>query len=776
LRTIVIIVVLFSATVLRAQVCDLVLRGIVRDEDNSEQLSFAVVKHLGSGRAIQCNDKGEFLLTGLCKGEHQILISHVGCKDTVFRVDVQRSRKVIFRLPHALNALKDVEVVSKHTDAAPMQAGSTLDARQLDRVRGTSLAEQLKQVNGVTSLNTGPTIAKPVLNGMQGYRLLILNNGIRHEAQQWGNEHAPEIDPYVAGRLTVLRGAGAVRYGSDAIGGVVLVEPAAMPDSAGIGGEFNVNGQSNGRGGSGSLMLHGRPSAVKYLSWRAQGSGRRTGNLRTPDYFLKNTGLKEYNYSAALDYHRRELGLSLYYSEFNSMIGIFSGAHSGSLSDLYTAFARSKPLDSLAAFSYDIGRPYQEVNHRLGKINLDFHAGPRTRLYAVYAVQQNNRREFDKDVAKSAHLRSLNLSDARFIITTQTADLVWEHEYIRSFRGKYGVQGIYQDNDWSGRFFIPSFLNRSAGIFALERFVRPKLELEAGLRYDYKMLESFYFIDRVLQTPVRTFSNFSYNLGAAYKLSSVIRATLNFANGWRAPASNELYSDGLHHGIGAIERGDPSLKTEYCNSAIAAITGTSGKLSYSASFYHYIFKDFIYYQPAPKPELTIRGAFPVFNYLQSDAVLSGADGQLEWRLTELFALKGRVMWLQGTNTESGQPLIYLPPARYELSFVLRGRNGKRFTDIYIEPAFMYVSKQTRVPAGVDFAPPPEGYFLVGLNTSATVKMGGQDLIFTFSITNAANTRYRDYLDRFRYYADALGSNYILRLRIPFYLSTKHVNR
>jgi iron complex outermembrane recepter protein len=756
----------------RAQDCSLVLKGLVRDEDNSEELAFAVVRELQTGQTAECNEKGEFRLTGFCQGTYTLMIRHVGCRDTLFVFDLQKSRRMTFLLPHTLNELKDVEVVSKHIETAPMQVSGTLDSKALDKSRGEDLAGQLKRLNGVSVLSTGASLSKPVVNGMQGYRILILNNGVRHEGQQWGNEHAPEIDPFIAGRLTVLRGASAVRYGSDAIGGVVIVEPSDMPDSAGTSGEFNAAGHTNGRGGAASLQLQGKPTLSKYLSWRVQGSLKRSGDRHAPDYVLKNTGNEERNYSARVDYHRKELGFSLFYSDFSSAIGIFSGSHIGNLTDLYAAMNRQKPADSLAPFSYAIERPYQQVGHRLAKANLDFHTGPRTRFYVTYAYQQNARREYDKDLPKSAALQSKDLPDADYLIVSQTSEVIWEHDYIKSFRGRYGLQGMHQENGCEGRYFIPNYRNRTAGIFAIERFIRGGLEIEAGLRYDYKHLQSYYYVDRVLQSPVRTFSNFSYNLGGAYRAGRKFRYNLNFASGWRAPAPNELYSNGLHHGLGAIERGMAGLETEFCNNLIAGASFNGDKFRYELNGYYYDFRNFIYYVPGESPELTIRGAFPVFTYTQNNAAIAGGDAMLTWLPSKRVSVTGKAMWLYGENKDRNEPLIYLPPPRFELALTLSAGDRKRVKDAYLEPVLTWVAEQERVPANSDFLPPPPAYWLLGLNASATLMAGRQPLIFTFGISNAANASYRDYLDRFRYYADSPGSNYTLRLRIPFEMKPK----
>jgi len=247
---------------------------------------------------------------------------------------------------------------------------------------------------------------------------------------------------------------------------------------------------------------------------------------------------------------------------------------------------------------------------------------------------------------------------------------------------------------------------------------------------------------------------------------------VNLANGWRAPAVNELYSNGLHHGVGAIERGKTDLKTETCLNLIGSGIFEFKKIHAELAGYHYWFKNFIYYLPGDRPELTIRGAFPVFNYMQNNANIGGADLLVKYDLTGFLNIKVRSMWVRGYNTDLNQHLIYMPADRYETGFTIKAKDFKKIKDLYIEPSAIYVAKQTRIPPQVDFAAPPDAYFLFGLNAGTTVHVGKQILIFSLSITNAANTVYRDYLDRFRYYNDAVGTNYTLRLRVPLMLYDK----
>lgn len=771
-KKILFIPLLFCQFVLRSQDCNLLLEGIIRDEDNSENLGFAVVKLLTPETIVQCNENGYFAIRDLCVGNYKLLVQHVGCRDTVFEFDLNKSRKITFRLPHSHNELQAIDILSKHEELKFTQSTQSLDVKTMDKSRGLSLADQLKQLNGVSTFNTGPSISKPMINGMQGYRILILNNGIRLEGQQWGSDHAPELDPFIANKISLVRGAASVRYGSDAIGGIVLVEPGELPDTASVTGEFNTSLFSNGRGLASSLQLQGYFDKVKNLSWRIQGSLKKSGSLKTPDYYLKNTALEEANFSYALEYHIKQAGFRVYYSQFNSRIGIYSDAHVGNLTDLQAAFNRNKPLDSLAEFSYTIDRPYQNIEHELLKLSSDIHTGQRSRIYLNYALQYNIREEYDKHRPKNDSLAALNLPEAEYRLSTHSGELIWEHDYIRTMRGKFGVQGMLQENRYFQRFFIPNYNAYSWGVFGIERWMLPHFEFEAGLRYDYKHLQSFYYEAYVLQQPIRTFDYTSFNLGGIYKPNSQLRLNLNLSSGWRAPSVNELYSNGLHHGIGAIERGDKNLGTEKSLSAISTLNYKCKKLSFELSAYTYMFRNFIYYQPTGKPELTIRGAFPVFHYKQNNANISGADVTIRYTLFSFLDLKLNAMMVRGRNTDLRNNLLYMPADRLQLFVTIKAKDRKWMKDLYLEPNLLYVAKQTRVQPGVDYAEAPEAYLLFGLNAGSTVQIGKQSLILNFSITNAANTVYRDYLDRFRYYNDALGMNYTLRIRIPFTLYDK----
>ena len=428
----------------------------------------------------------------LCPGTYTLSYQFVGYKSLVKTIRIPLSDLTAATVTLlAENVTLNEVVVTEHRSEAQqlLQTQVSLSGKALDQTRGESLGESLKSLAGLYSIQTGPSISKPVIHGLYSNRIIILNNGIRQEDQQWGTEHAPQVDQFLASRLTVIKGAASIRYGSDAIGGVILVEPKAMPTQPGINGEVNAVGSTNGRLGVISGMLEGAVTTDRFakkltgLSWRLQGTVKRSGYFKTPHYFLENTSYHENNFSGDLHYDHRQWGAEVFYSQFDTKIGLFTGAQVGSLADLYAAISRPEPL-SQPGFSYALNRPYQDVKHGLLKFRAYIRTSRGGTITATVARQQNTRQEYDYVSFSGALNPELYLQ-----LVTHTADLVWEHSSIKNKRskgsgiwsGSAGFNGITQGNVRKFLFLIPNFRNYGAGLFAIERYAVDRWTLEAGL-------------------------------------------------------------------------------------------------------------------------------------------------------------------------------------------------------------------------------------------------------------------------------------------------------
>ncbi|MBK9480092.1 MAG: TonB-dependent receptor plug domain-containing protein [Bacteroidetes bacterium] len=368
----------------QADSCKGALMGKVIDEHDKSILDLANVYIVELKRGAVSDSNGYYKIPDICDGFYTLRISHIGCETITEKMLIKGITRKNFYTEHHSELLKYVEISAIKAVDQTTQSKTDISEEKLNQAKGQSLGDALKSVTGVNTLNTGNSVSKPVIHGMHSNRILILNNGIRQEGQQWGVEHAPEVDPFIATKIAVIKGANSIRYGSDAIAGVVLVEPKPLRDSAGIGGEVNLVGMSNGKSGTASAYLEGNFKKLNPLSWRVQGTLKQGGNISTPNYVLVNTGLKEYNFSYALGWNKKKYGAEVFYSQFNTTIGIFSASHIGNLSDLNRAFNSAVPLET-GSFTYAIGRPYQHIEHELLKIKSFIRTGEKGKLSFIYA-------------------------------------------------------------------------------------------------------------------------------------------------------------------------------------------------------------------------------------------------------------------------------------------------------------------------------------------------------------------------------------------------------
>jgi iron complex outermembrane receptor protein len=745
--------------------CTLTLSGDVIDSETREPLYLARIELGSTGKGAMTLESGAFSIRNICAGTYQLRITHLGCDTLLREVILSEDTHIDFELPHSQG--EAVHITAEGPRQKSTQAESIIKGQQLWSTRGGTLADGLEKEAGVSMLRTGNSIAKPIIHGLHGNRILILNNGIRQEGQQWGNEHGPEIDPFVADQLVVVKGANTVRYGPDAIAGVVLVEPRPLRDTAGYAGELNLTGATNGRLGAASALVEGKWAKIQPLSFRLQGTLRRGGNVQTPDYYLKNTGLKEANYSAALGWKKKRYGADVFYSLFQTDIGIFSGSHIGNLTDLYAAFNAAQPLDS-AGFSYEIGRPRQHVLHELAKANLWVRTGTAGKLSLIYARQYNLRQEFDRHNPRNDSLAALQLPELHYEITTHSADLLWEHNRWHNFTGTVGVSGWTQANTYEGRFFIPNYRSHTGGAFLIERYRIKQLTLEAGVRYDYRWLQAFMWRGSEIYSPQHSWSNVSGSVGALWRPKDHWTLRANAGTAWRSPTVNELYSNGLHHGAAAIERGDSTLDMERAYNFVASANWTEEKkVRAQLDVYHNFIRDFIYLRPVFPAELTIRGAFPSFAATQADARFTGADLSASvWLLPRVIA-SGRASMLRAFNVTADDYLILMPADRFSAGLRYEAKESRNIREPYVSAEGTFVRRQNRVPANSDYVNPPQEYFLLEAEVGMTLQFGYQKVLVGVSGRNLLNTRYRDYLNRFRYYADEMGRNITFRITVPF---------
>lgn len=759
--------------------CHITVTGHVFISDTARlDASGASVKITPHNTGTVTDSAGNFHLTGLCSGKYRVVVSYEGFRTLDTAVFIRRDITLNFLLFSTAQELKSITITGEvvRRDQITTAIKTILSGAELEATRGLSLGESLKSIAGVNSLQTGPSISKPVIHGVYSNRVLIMNNGVRQEGQNWGNDHAPEIDPFIATKVTVIKGAASIRYGSDAIGGAILLDPKDLPSRPGIGGELNGVGMTNGRAGVASGYLEGASGGkLEGLNWRIQGTVKKAGNAKAGNYYLNNTGYDENDYSATLQYDKPRYGGSLYFSQFNTKIGVAQASVADNETDLQQAIARGRPLDN-GFFRYAFGRPDQTANHQLAKIsgylNLPDRLG---RLEAVYAYQRDTRKEYDANPSDNSDtsLNTNGIPDLNFQLNTSTMDLIWEHRPIaRKIVGSIGANFITHENIQQGTAYqelIPNFVDYGEGLFAIEKYAAGKWVLEAGARYDFRRLQVYKYDPTLVveDRPVYNWQQPTVNIGATYKFNDHLSADYNFGTAWRAPQVIELFANGVHQSAAAWEFGDSSLTLEQAYNNNLSFTLNSKKLTVEAGIYVNYFHHYIYAQPDLNYITTVEGTFPAFSYKQVNALFEGLDLSINYSILKNLSLISKTSIVRARNLTIHDWLIGLPADRFDNSLRYEWPAAGKWKHIFIEANNLAVAGQTRVPPNSDFATPPAGYVRWGASAGFSAPFDKRELKISLSVTNLTNVDYRDYLDRFRYYFADPGRDVVLRIIVPF---------
>jgi iron complex outermembrane receptor protein len=746
--------------------CTLHLSGRVTEQNGTLPIAYVFLELAETRTTCSTDSTGQYHFEPLCPGTYRLTCSRIGFMTQQKSIVLSADTTIDFNLAFEPGVYRTVEITEQRREENITSMSLVLGAEDISKRSGESLGALLSALPGMSTLNTGSNISKPVIHGLHGNRILLLNNGIRQEGQQWGNEHAPEIDPFLADKLTVINGAGSLRHGHDAIAGVVLIEPSELRAAPGISTNLQLVGGSNGRSRAASGMIDLCLPQLPRITFRAQGTLHKAGNITTPKIVLTNSGKSEMNYSLATIYRGNTWNAQVFYSQFNSQVGIFTGSHIGNLTDLERAISGAT-TQADSPFSYEIGRPRQEMSHELLKVKfLKYFTGLNSKLTLTYARQYNLREEYDKHIPRSDSLAALNRPSLNLEITTHSGEAVWEWKIRSQLRLYTGANYMNQGNTTEGRFFIPNYIQQAAGGFASFTWQSGRTIFEGTVRYDIRQLQVYKYENDILITPQYQFDDYAISGGINQLITPQWRLVANAGRSWRPPAASELYSNGLHHGAAAIEIGDKNLQQEISWSSHVHFIYAYKKNKVTISPYYTFIEDFINLTPQLPPTLTIRGAFPTFVYQQQDAQLYGLDITGQTTMAEQLTLTGSASLLRAINGDTGGWLDQMPADTYRAGIAYRFVTKRIIQNKKIEADVRYVNRQWRMNGANDYLRSPDSYTLFNLRFSGTFKLGKGIIDISLEVTNLMNTTYRDYLNRFRYFTDEQGRNFLIRIQIP----------
>lgn len=782
----------------QSQNCNSTLTGEVHDFHDGTPIINATIFIESLNKHTITDANGQFSLNNLCNDQVVIEVSHLGCETKRLNVTIKGDTFLEINLEHHIEELNEVKVKGTTNKITKTSQETLLKTDAIDRFSSLNLGDALKQISGVSSINTGSTIVKPVINGLHSSRIIVMTNGVRLQDQEWGIEHAPNIDLNTAGSINVIKGANALAYGGDAIGGVIVLKPSKISLKDSLYGKTIVSGHTNGKGYNLNTSLTKTYKKGWYIG--AQASTKRFGNFKTPDYNLTNSGLNSKGFSINGGFKTFEKGFNVYYSYLDNEIAILRASHIGNIEDLVNAINNQQP-SVIEDFSYDINAPKQEVTHHVFKTEFYKRFKSFGRLDVQYDYQNNQRFEYDIRVGDDKDTPAIDLT-----LKTHTLKTSLKLDAKNNITYRFGVNAGYQNNfanpNTGVRRLIPDYDKYDFGVFAITDLrINNDINLDFGVRYDFNQIDAkkFYITSRweergydtdfsdlfiedlgtqLLTNPVFNYHNVSASAGMSYQLNDKSNFIFNYGLSNRAPNPSELFSDGLHHSAARIELGDLRLKQETSN----RVSGTynynnKGLLLNVEAFYNHI-SDYIFIEPTGT-EQTIRGAFPVWSYNQTNAALYGLDLTANYTINDQWFVKNKSSFIKGKDLSQNQALIDIPSIKTVNSI---GYSNKKWLDFNTELQSELVLRQNDYPNNnfevyiptteqmvlVDLSTTPPTYHLFHLQSNITLDLSKKtDLNIGLNITNILNTNYRENLNRLRYFADDLGRNIMLQLKLNY---------
>jgi outer membrane receptor protein involved in Fe transport len=702
------------------------LTGQVRGPDG-EPVPDAEVYVVEMDRSVLTDTTGTFRLAHTEQSTYTLRVSAPGYASWVGKVSPSNGHTVNVSLKSEAFELEPLTVSATRSAIAskdsPLPAVS-FGRAELDKGYSVSLAHALEEVSGVRTLSTGDEIGKPVIRGLSGPRVLVLVNGMRLEDYSWSQEDAPAVDAQMADRVEVVKGPASVLYGSDALGGIVNVAPAPLPDAWGgepvVRSSATLYGAWNNREGGLGLMNEGANGS---WSWRARGIGRYSGSIHTPSGELDNTGFFSINGDGALSYR----------SGWGSLTTRF--AHYGGEFKLLEA--NGPPAG--AGQAQDQGPERKLADDRVQVL------GRFPTSHMLLEVKGQFQRHWLEEVGDVPGHPGVEAPEFELTLYTSTAEFLAHHTLGSRVHGTAGVSLMHQVSaSGAGRTIVPDATTQSGGLFDLEQIDLGRLSLLAGARIDNRS------IGATLHDTLR-YTQASWSAGGVMHLTDILSLSANVGAGWRAPSLFELFANGPQIGDARYEIGDASLHPEQNIDVDGGIHLDASKVRAQLTMYHNAVRDYIYLLPTSD---TLQG-FQVFRHKQGDATLTGGEASIHVEVTPVWSLESHGDWVRGELNATGGPLPLMPPPRVAVG--AEWHQGDRYLFGEVE----HVTKQTRL---TEFDTPTNAYTLLNLGAGFNANLVGRDMAFDLQVHNAANTSYRDFLSRYKRFALNPGRNIVLRIQ------------
>lgn len=755
------------------------ISGSIRDAATQNPLAGATVFFPDLHVGATADDSGRYEIRNLPKGKFVLEVRYLGYATITENVLVNGAVHRDFLMSASLIEKNEVVITGVNIATELRKIPSPISIVRKDYLNqnvSTNIVDAISKLPGITQLTTGPAVSKPYIRGLGYNRVVVVNDGIRQEGQQWGDEHGIEIDDYNIDKIEVLKGPASLVYGSDALAGVINIISDVPVPMGKIKGNINANYQSNNGLIAYNANLAGNQNG---FSWGVYGTQKLAHDYQNPyDGYVFNSKFRNANYGASIGLNKAWGYSRLSFSSFNQELGLVQGdraANGRFIKPVNINGTVSEVMADEHDFkSYRIGVPRQRIRHQKLIWDNNFYLKNGGRIAVNLGYQQNDRREYPNVLQPDEpglyfRLRTVNYNFKYFFPDK------------RGWQSAIGLNGMQQNNANLGiEFLIPAYGLFDMGAFAITRKSFDQLTLSGGLRIDNRSLRSHaLYLDRNGQTVLqpdpngtkkftafdRQFSNLSASVGLSYEVNKRLVLKLNAARGFRAPNIAELSANGVHEGTIKYEYGNQDLRSEVSTQIDQGLEFTSEHLSLTTNLFynnidHYIFSRKLLGSDG-KDSIPISGnaeRYAAFQYQQAGAYLYGGEllvdihpHPIDWLHFEntLSYVKGI---LRG-GTDSTKYLPDIPALRWisELKGEFK-QVGKTLRNAYAKLEMDNSFAQNNVFTAYQTETPTPGYVLLNIGLGAELANKKNKTMFSLflAVDNLANVAYQNHLSRLKY--------------------------
>jgi iron complex outermembrane recepter protein len=690
--------------------------GHVVNAETGEHVPFINLIIEGTRIGTITDGTGHYMLTNLPVGEHTLVVQGMGYKTTYkeFVAIAAQTREVDIEVETTSINLNEIVFT-----ASPTQSGFRYQPDQayvgeaLQRRSEASFGEMLNTEAGVSMRSLGSAPARPVIRGLDGDRILVLQDGERMgDISETSADHSISLDPLAASRVEVVRGPASLLYGSSALGGVINLMTTDIPDDAdpGSSGVFSLQGASVNNMGAG----FGRYTyASDNRAATARLSYRESGDIVTPDGVLGDTYMQ--NYDGAVGF------------------GFNGPAASGGLS-----FSMTGQTYGVPEFADD---PDEAIEIRMQRQALQGRtAFQRDGFFDKgqfrFNVSRMHQEEFEMERDGNQWDESMELEYNKISFSST---LTLQHKPLRAMdRGAIGFNAHGHELEvGGGETYTPGEQRFTMGVFTYQEMPLSNIfRLQAGLRIDFQHTAA---IPNALFPNVdarRNAMNYSGSVGVNHRPLQNVEVGGQFARSHRNPSIEELFANGVHLGGGVFEVGDPTLKDEVGHGGDFFIRYNSEQWDFEAAGFINQFQNFIIFQPTG--ETDPGSGYPIFRYESDGARLAGGEIRLGYKPVESLSLNTGIDYVHGRRIRNGNDYLpFIPPFRFTANAEYDFGQG------WLGGKVLIASAQNRVAPDEE---PTEGHTIVGLVAGYRLNLAGRHVVI-LRADNLLNTRYRDHLSR-----------------------------